>query len=166
LDNLFKQAFSFILPVTAAIIIPLWLLNWKLIRSLGSTGVVSLFLLSLGILLLLLGSCIFLFTVRTFILIGKGTLAPWSPTRHLVVGGMYGYVRNPMISGVFFILAGESLVFASWKLLLWMLIFFFVNHIYFLFVEEPGLVRRFGEPYNVYRKHVPRWVPRRSPWKP
>jgi hypothetical protein len=35
-------------------------------------------------------------TISTFMRIGKGILAPWSPTRKLVVGGMYGYVRNSM----------------------------------------------------------------------
>ena len=33
-------------------------------------------------------------------------------------------------------------------------------------MEEPGLVRRYGEAYEQYRAHVPRWFPRRRPWDP
>jgi protein-S-isoprenylcysteine O-methyltransferase Ste14 len=32
--------------------------------------------------------------------------------------------------------------------------------------EEPGLERRFGEAYRVYKRAVPRWLPRRDPWRP
>ena len=33
-------------------------------------------------------------------------------------------------------------------------------------VEEPGLVNRFGEDYEEYRRNVPRWVPRLRAWEP
>ena len=51
--------------------------------------------------------------IRLFVTIGKGTLAPWNPTQKLVVHGVYRHVRNPMISGVMFILLGEFLLAAS-----------------------------------------------------
>ena len=35
-----------------------------------------------------------------------------------------------------------------------------LNHLYFLFLEEPGLVARFGADYERYRAAVPRWLPR------
>ena len=47
-------------------------------------------------------------TIRLFVTVGKGTLAPWNPTQKLVVQGVYRHVRNPMISGVMFILAGRG----------------------------------------------------------
>jgi protein-S-isoprenylcysteine O-methyltransferase Ste14 len=95
---------------------------------------------------------------------GRGTLAPWNPTQKLVTDGVYRYVRNPMISGVLFILIGETIFFGSWLLFIWALIFGIGNTFYLRLSEEPGLVRRFGEEYLVYRRNVPMWIPRLKPW--
>ena len=46
----------------------------------------------------------------------------------------------------------------------WLLLFVAINHTYFLLLEEPGLVARFGEEYERYRAAVPRWLPRRVGW--
>jgi len=105
-------------------------------------------------------------TIRLFDRVGRGTLAPWSPTRRLVVVGPYRWVRNPMISGVLLVLAGETLLFGSGALGAWLALFFVVNTLYFVWSEEPGLERRFGDEYRRYRSHVPRWVPRLRPWSP
>jgi protein-S-isoprenylcysteine O-methyltransferase Ste14 len=32
--------------------------------------------------------------------------------------------------------------------------------------EEPALARKFGAEYQAYREHVPRWLPRITPWRP
>jgi protein-S-isoprenylcysteine O-methyltransferase Ste14 len=69
-----------------------------------------------------------------------------------------------MISGVLMTLLGESVVFGSIGIFIWFLLFFIVNHIYFIYSEEPGLERRFGQEYLVYKKNVPRWIPRLKPW--
>jgi protein-S-isoprenylcysteine O-methyltransferase Ste14 len=97
--------------------------------------------------------------------IGEGTLAPWAPTQKLVVVGIYRYMRNPMITGVLFALLGEWIVLSNYALFLWFLFFFLGNHVYFIKSEEPGLVARFGEEYELYRENVPRWLPRRTPWE-
>ena len=76
--------------------------------------------------------------ISLFARVGKGTLAPWDPTTNLVAAGPYRYTRNPMITGVFTILVGEALTLGSWRLGLWALTFFVFNHLYFVFVEEPG----------------------------
>ncbi|MHA2314349.1 MAG: methyltransferase family protein [Candidatus Hermodarchaeia archaeon] len=39
-----------------------------------------------------------------------------------------------------------------------------MNHIWFIKREEPDLERRFGDEYRQYKRNVPRWIPRRSPW--
>ena len=93
-------------------------------------------------------------------------LAPWDPTRRLVATGPYQYVRNPMISGVLAMLLGEAFFFGSMLLFVWAATFWLINQIYFLASEEPGLRRRFGEDYRRYEANVPRWLPRRRPWKP
>lgn len=118
----------------------------------------------LGGVLIGLGLALVVWTVALFATTGRGTLAPWDPTSRLVVRGPYRHVRNPMISGVACVLAGEAALLGSVPLLILFAAFVAVNAVYFPLVEEPGLRRRFGEDYDVYRAHVPRWVPRLRPW--
>jgi protein-S-isoprenylcysteine O-methyltransferase Ste14 len=33
------------------------------------------------------------------------------------------------------------------------------------FYEEPTTKRRYGEQYAIYKRNVPRWLPRLTPWK-
>lgn len=104
-------------------------------------------------------------TISLFASQGKGTLAPWEPPKNLVVKGVYRHVRNPMISGVLFILCGESLIFGSVAILSWFLTFLVANMFYLPLLEEPVLEKRFGESYLLYKKNVPRWIPRLKPWE-
>jgi protein-S-isoprenylcysteine O-methyltransferase Ste14 len=97
---------------------------------------------------------------------GDGTLAPWDPPRKLVVRGMYRYVRNPMISGVLGLLLGEAIFFGSRPIFEWFVFFAALNAIYMPLWEEPGLLARFGDDYLAYKRHVPRWIPRLTPWQP
>jgi len=119
-----------------------------------------------GALLVAAGVALWYVTVRLFAGEGEGTLAPWDPTRKLVVRGPYRHVRNPMITGVLLVLLGETALLGSLGVLVWAGIFFAINAVWFRLVEEAGLVRRFGAEYEQYRRNVPRWVPRRTPWRP
>jgi protein-S-isoprenylcysteine O-methyltransferase Ste14 len=69
-----------------------------------------------------------------------------------------------MISGVLAIIVGEAIAFG--RLWTWAALFLVINHVYFVLSEEPGLMRRFGPEYQEYRRHVPRWVPRLTAWRP
>ena len=142
---------SLILPLTALVLVPMWLEP-----RLAPAGDVQ-FVAGAGV--MLIGLIVMGHTIASFIRIGRGTLAPWSPTRKLVVTGMYAYVRNPMILGVIIVLLGEALAFASWRVLAWAVIVFVLNTLYFMYAEEPGLEKRFGEEYRRYRRRVPRWLP-------
>ncbi len=105
-------------------------------------------------------------TLRLFATVGQGTPAPWDPPQKLVVRGPYRHVRNPMISSVLLMLAGEALLYQSWPLAAWGLLFFAANAAYFPLSEEKGLERRFGGDYRTYKANVPRWFPRIRPWRP
>jgi protein-S-isoprenylcysteine O-methyltransferase Ste14 len=104
-------------------------------------------------------------TIRLFVVYGEGTIAPWDPSQRLVIRGVYRQVRNPMITGVCLVLLGEALLAASLPLLGLFAFGVIINVIYIPFSEEPGLARRFGEDYLAYKRDVPRWIPRLTPWK-
>jgi len=151
MKNIIRQIISFVLPVTVLIIIPLYIENDISVKHIPAF--VS------GIVLKCAGLFILVLTISTFIRIGKGTLAPWSPPKKLIVVGIYGYVRNPMITGVLIVLTGESMAILSVNILIEVVIFFIINNIWFLLYEEPDLKRRFGDEYQDYKRNVPRWLP-------
>ena len=113
-----------------------------------------------GILFLTGGLILFFITLSFFHKQGKGTLAPWNPPKKLVVAGPYRYVRNPMISAVNAILLAEAFLIPSGNILIWQLFFFASSHLFFIWKEEPDLVKRFGKDYEEYMREVPRWLPR------
>jgi protein-S-isoprenylcysteine O-methyltransferase Ste14 len=156
-----------LLPGTVTLLVPAVILNatgsnvgW------GLGGIAAALPVLLGLLPIAAGFALWLWTVRLFARIGRGTLAPWDPTRRMVVEGPYRHVRNPMITAVLAILGGEAALFGSLPLLVWCAAFFALNHAFFLLVEEPGLERRFGDEYRAFKANVPRWLPRRDPWVP
>jgi protein-S-isoprenylcysteine O-methyltransferase Ste14 len=144
----------------------LWLTGPDTLGLWESAPATRLFLPLLGFLLIGLGLVLMVATIRLFMTVGQGTLAPWNPTQRLVIQGIYRHVRNPMISGVFFVLLGEAILAASVPLLVWFLVFVIGNSLYIPLAEEPGLVKRFGADYEEYRRNVPRWIPRLMSWNP
>lgn len=134
--------------------------------GLGLSGAAAALPVIGGALLVAAGLGLFVATVCLFASRGRGTLAPWDPPRRLVVAGPYRYVRHAMISGVASVLAGEALALGSGPIAIWIAIFVCVNAVYLPLVEEPGMIRRFGDDYERYRSHVGRWLPRLRPWPP
>jgi protein-S-isoprenylcysteine O-methyltransferase Ste14 len=129
-----------------------------------SAPALRVIVLLFGVAFIALGLVLMVATIRLFVTVGKGTLAPWNPTQRLVVQGVYRHVRNPMISGVFFVLLGEAALAASLPLFVWFAVFVLGNAVYIPLAEEPGLVKRFGDDYLAYKQNVPRWIPRLRGW--
>ena len=157
-----------LLPVAGTLIVP-GIIVWSTDAvnvGWGLPSGVDLLPPVLGATLIGLGLLLVVRTVALFATVGQGTLAPWDPTSRLVARGPYRHVRNPMISGVLSILLGEAVLLGSLLLLAWFGTFLAANSIYIPLVEEPGLGRRFGVDYEVYRAHVPRWLPRLRAWDP
>lgn len=91
-----------------------------------------------------------------------GTPVPFSPPRELVARGPYVWVRNPMLTAVFAFLFGLGFCLHSPAMVaLWTPVFLLLNVVELKRVEEPELVRRFGDAYLEYRARVPMFVPRR-----
>lgn len=155
-----------ILPLTVTVLIPSWLMRRHQIGLALGTTAPAIALQIVGVASFGLGLVLFGASLREFAVRGKGTLAPWDPPTRLVVEGPYRYVRNPMISGVLFVLVGEALVLRSWAHGQWALLFLVINLVFIPLVEEPQLERRFGASYEQYRRHVGRLLPRLRPWQP
>jgi protein-S-isoprenylcysteine O-methyltransferase Ste14 len=155
-----------LLPFVMSVLVPRWILAAeRATDTRWPSGSVAAWIGgAAGSMVWLIGFGLFAWCVALFARIGEGTLAPWDPTRHLVAVGPYRHVRNPMISGVAMMLVGEGLFTGSRALAIWAAIFLAFNHVHFLFIEEPGLVKRFGNEYLTYKAAVPRWVPRVTPW--
>ncbi len=114
----------------------------------------------LGLLCIGLGAVLLAACILEFARSGRGTLSPVDPPRHLVVRGLYRYVRNPMYLSVTTIVLGEALLTHSAALGVYLAIWFVGAHLFVIGYEEPTLRRRFGVSYDEYTQQVGRWIPR------
>jgi protein-S-isoprenylcysteine O-methyltransferase Ste14 len=152
-------AFLLLAPGLVAGAFPWAITRWRGGGSPWPLKAVGFALIAAGILVLLLA-------FLRFVTEGLGTPAPVAPTRRLVVGGLYRYVRNPMYLAVLAIIVGQATLLWRPILLGYAVV---VALAFFAFVrgyEEPTLQRAFGDEYFAYRSAVPGWWPRLHPWTP
>ena len=91
----------------------------------------------------------------------EGTPVPFNPPPMVVETGPYRYARNPMLTGVFLFLFGLGFAVDSPSLVLVFTPLYVVLNVWELkAIEEPELVRRFGDEYIEYRRRTPMFVPR------
>ena len=120
-----------------------------------------------ALVLLCPGIVLLLWCVAEFYRSGKGTLAPWTPTKHLVVSGPYALSRNPMYIAVVLILWGWALGFRSGGLAWYAAGMMLAFHLRVLLFEEPWLADTQGEAWEAYKERVPRWIGlRRTTFRP
>jgi protein-S-isoprenylcysteine O-methyltransferase Ste14 len=114
---------------------------------------VSLPFLIIGVLLWLWSAGIFFKT--------KGTPVPVNPPPKLVTDGPYAYSRNPMLTGLFMVVAGIGILFGSISLTFIMTpLFVLMSILEFKYIEEPELMKRFGKEYSEYKERTPIIIPR------
>jgi protein-S-isoprenylcysteine O-methyltransferase Ste14 len=153
--------FLLLAPGTVAGLVPWWITRWRMHPPLlGFSG-----FRVIGALMITAGIAGVLDSFVRFALQGLGTPAPVLPTRHLVVSGLYQYVRNPMYVGVLGVILGQGLLFGDGRLFAYGVLLWLVVHVFVVGYEEPTLRRSFGSEYEAFRRNVPRWIPRLSPWK-
>jgi protein-S-isoprenylcysteine O-methyltransferase Ste14 len=145
-------------PGLVAGLVPWLLTGWDVQRSYAWP------LRALGVALVVAGAAVLVHAFARFVVEGAGTPAPVAPTEHLVVGGLYRYVRNPMYLGVAAAIAGQALILGRPWLLAYAALFGLVVWTFVTFYEEPVLARRYGAQYEAYRRAVPGWRPRLRPW--
>lgn len=118
----------------------------------------------LGIIPIAMGIIIYFWCSSSFVFIGKGTPVPFTPTKKLIVTGLYRFIRNPMYIAAVSLLTGEALLFQSIGILIYCLIMFGILNVH-VFMEETFLASKFGLEYENYRRQVPRWIPRLTPYR-
>jgi protein-S-isoprenylcysteine O-methyltransferase Ste14 len=155
-----SAVFLVIAPGFVAGLAPWWMTHWHLEAPFFG---LSLFRW-VGALFISLGAIGLLDSFVRFALQGLGTPAPVFPTRHLVVTGLYRYVRNPMYVAVLMTILGQGLIFGNVRLLEYGGLAWLAAHLFVLLYEEPTLRASFGQEYESFCAEVPRWIPRLTPW--
>jgi protein-S-isoprenylcysteine O-methyltransferase Ste14 len=150
--------FLVVVPGTVAGLVPWLLTGWDRRDHWPVLDVAGCILIAVGVVVLL-------HAFGRFVVEGIGTPAPVAPTENLVVGGLYRHVRNPMYLAVGATIVGQALVLAQPVLFVYAAIFAVMVVAFVRGYEEPTLRRQFGEEYERYRRAVPGWWPRRTPWR-
>lgn len=159
--NLFGSAmFFFLAPGTVAGFAPWVISDWRL--PAGGFGVLQW----TGAALIAVSAIALIECFIRFVRDGEGTPAPVAKTKKLVVKGLYRHTRNPMYVAVAGLIFGQAILFQNTQVAWYGAAVWFAFHIFVVFFEERRLRREFGSEYEAYRKNVPRWLPRLTPWRP
>lgn len=153
--------FLLLAPGIVAGLVPWWISRWHVHAPFLGFASIRV----IGALLMAAGIPVLLESFARFALQGIGTPAPIFPTRHLVVKGFYRYVRNPMYVAVVSLIFGQALLLGDTRILAYAILVWLAMHFFVLAYEEPTLRKSFGAEYEAFCAHVPRWVPRFTPWR-
>ncbi len=116
-----------------------------------------------GVVVLVLGSIVGLWSAAAMATTGGGTPLPAAMPNRLVVAGPYRFVRNPMAVGSIVQGIGVGLLLSSWIVVVYAVFGAVVWNVLVRPVEEADLEARFGEPYRRYRSALRCWVPSLRP---
>jgi protein-S-isoprenylcysteine O-methyltransferase Ste14 len=154
-----SAAFFVVAPGTFVGLGPWLITRWEIPGSSPPVRVV------LGVVLIVVGV---IPPIHAFIQFARagGTPMPVAPTERLVVTGFNRFVRNPMYVGLITAILGQALLFDSLTLVAYAAFFWIATASFVRLYEEPTLVRTYGEQYEQYRRNVPGWLPRLTPWTP
>jgi protein-S-isoprenylcysteine O-methyltransferase Ste14 len=147
--------FTIVHPGLVTVLIPYWLISSRDLEA--SHGHPIRYF---GLPLIVIGAAALLWCIWNFFSAGRGTLSPIDPPKHLVVRGLYKYVRNPMYVSVVTMLLGEAIFFWSKPVLIEAAVFVVLANLFVILYEERALGKQFGESYDEYRRTVGRWIPR------
>ncbi|HEX75846.1 MAG TPA: isoprenylcysteine carboxylmethyltransferase family protein [Dehalococcoidia bacterium] len=116
--------------------------------------------LGLSVPLLIPGCVIMEWTLIAF-LRTRGTPVPFNPPPKLITTGLYAYVRNPMLLGLFLLMFGLGILFSSLSLIfIFTPLFILLNVLYVKVIEEKEMEKKFGEEYLEYKRKVPMFIPK------
>jgi len=148
--------------VTLFVLASIWVDKWYMFlhfNSLGWTLVASILMLGLG---WFICGWTFLTFIRT-----RGTPIPFNPPPKLITNGLYAYIRNPMLLGLFIFLTGLGILLGSLSLIfIFTPLFILINVLYLKAIEEKEMEKKFGVQYLEYKRKVPMFIPKlKAIWK-
>lgn len=156
-----SAVFLIVAPGFVAGLAPWWISRWRLEAPFFGMPIFRF----AGGPLIALGVIALLDSFIRFAVQGVGTPAPVFPTRHLVVTGLYRYVRNPMYVAVVSVIFGQALILENVTLLEYGALVWLLFQLFVLGYEEPALRASFGSEYKLFCTQVPRWIPRLTSWR-
>src|SRR5215813_8722140 len=154
-----SSVFMGVAPGTVAGLVPWWITGWHgdawwpPAKVFGGAFVLG-------------GGVVLVQAFARFVIEGLGTPAPIAPPEHLVVGGLYRYVRNPMYLAVVATILGQALLFGRLVLVVYAIVDAAAMWAFATWYEEPTLLGLFGAEYEQYKSAVPGWWPRLRPYAP
>ena len=96
----------------------------------------------------------------TFSRRGRGTPLPADAPRRLVTTGLFRRMRNPIMTAELCVIWAVAMYLASLGAALYAVAISVAAHWMVIHIEEPELLKRFGESYADYCRDVPRWLPK------
>jgi len=117
----------------------------------------------LGVAFVLFGSIVFITSHRMIYKPdqwkGIPSALPGEPNQ-LITNGPYRFIRHPIVTSIFLILIGETVLTQSIMPVIWLLLIGIIGIPIIVYVEEPRLEKKFGNEYREYKKRVPRFIPK------
>jgi protein-S-isoprenylcysteine O-methyltransferase Ste14 len=133
-----------------------WVDKWLAFPRCGSSS----WSLGLSVFMLVIGWLIMFWPVIAFFST-RGTPVPFNPPPKLITTGLYAYIRNPMLLGMFIFMLGLGVLFGSLSLIfIFTPLFIVLNVLYLKAIEEKEMEKKFGRDYLEYKKKVPMFIPR------
>jgi protein-S-isoprenylcysteine O-methyltransferase Ste14 len=114
----------------------------------------------IGVLAILLGGSLAMWTIIAQIKLASGTPFPMMPTQKLLIIGPFKYCRNPMTLGTIVAYAGVAFWVGSFSALLAVVVLAVLLTTYLKLIEEKELALRFGQEYLVYKKNTSFMLPK------
>jgi protein-S-isoprenylcysteine O-methyltransferase Ste14 len=84
----------------------------------------------------------------------------------LAISGPYAFTRNPLYLGSFILGLGFTIASGRWELALLFAALFLGIYFPVMRVEASTMTELFGSQYEAYKKAVPLFLPRLTPFKP
>jgi hypothetical protein len=89
-----------------------------------------------------------------------------SPARAWIGTIVFLFLAPGVVAGLIpWLILGQALLFGNWGLVVYAAIALAAVVAFVKGYEEPTLTRTYGEQYLDYRRNVPGWWPRLTPWR-
>jgi protein-S-isoprenylcysteine O-methyltransferase Ste14 len=120
---------------------------------------------TLGLVLFMASSTVFLICLWNIVWMGNGTPWPWDERTGFVVAGPYRYLRNPIVVAAIGQGLASALILGSYFGFVYLVIGFLAWNFVLRPAEEADLSHRFGQSYTDYLQSVPSYFPMLHPYR-